>query len=156
MNNEAAQNSSQDGLKLNEQICFPLYALSRSITQLYQPHLKELDLTYPQYLIMLFLWEQPQASVSELCKALLLDTGTLTPLLKRMEQKGLLTRQRDTADERKVWIRLTDEGTQLREKAKAIPPQMFCEFGMDITEFLQLREQLYKLLNKINPQSNNS
>lgn len=155
MNNETVANSSQDGLRLNEQICFPLYALSRSITQLYQPYLKELELTYPQYLIMMFLWERPQASVSELCKALLLDTGTLTPLLKRMEQKGLLSRQRDTADERKVWIRLTQEGTRLREKAKTIPPKMFCEFGMEITEFLQLREQLYQLLHKINPQFNN-
>jgi DNA-binding MarR family transcriptional regulator len=110
-----------DALRLDRQICFPLYAASNLLTRLYRPVLAKLGLTYPQYLVMLVLWESAPQSVSELGARLHLDSGTLTPLLKRLEQAGFVSRQRDAGDERRVLIDLTAAGRTLRRKASAVP-----------------------------------
>jgi MarR family transcriptional regulator, organic hydroperoxide resistance regulator len=103
-----------DELKLNNQICFPLYATSRLITREYQPYLDALDLTYPQYLVLLVLWETDRISVNDIAQKLILNTNTLTPLLKRMEIQGLVSRQRFGKDERKVIVQLTEKGQALK------------------------------------------
>ncbi|MFI0242147.1 MarR family winged helix-turn-helix transcriptional regulator [Streptomyces sp. NPDC016845] len=108
-------------LLLQDQLCFALYAASRSVIARYRPLLDALELTYPQYLVMLVLWDQHTASVRELGTALQLESSTLSPLLKRLEAVGLIRRQRRTDDERSVSITLTDAGTRLREKAEAVP-----------------------------------
>jgi DNA-binding MarR family transcriptional regulator len=110
-----------DPLLLDRQICFPLYAASNLINRLYGPVLSPLGLTYPQYLVMLVLWEEQPQSVGALGARLYLDSGTLTPLLKRLETAGLVTRRRDPSDERRVLIRLTQEGMALRERALHVP-----------------------------------
>ena len=111
----------REAMKLENQLCFPLYAAARSITNLYTPHLKELGLTYTQYIVFLVLWEKDGVPVGEICDRLMLDNGTLSPLLKKMEQEGYLTRQRSKNDERIVTITLTKEGRELQKKAKDIP-----------------------------------
>ena len=108
-------------LRLEDQMCFPLYAASNLLNRLYRPILADLGLTYPQYLVMLALWQQAPKTVSALGEALLLDSGTLTPLLKRMETAGLVTRERDSRDERRVQIDLTRKGDALRDQAAHIP-----------------------------------
>ncbi len=111
-------------MQLDSQLCFALYSTSRALTKIYHPLLKKLsaDLTYPQYLVLLALWQQDQQTVGELCEMLLLDTGTLTPLLKRMEAAGWLLRQRSDADERIVKISLSKKAKRLQTKALGIPP----------------------------------
>src|SRR5262245_57775875 len=109
--------STDDALLLEQQLCFALYNASRALIRAYGPLLEPLGLTYPQYLAMLILWEEKSASVKKLGERLALDSGTLTPLLKRLEQRGLVTRRRDTEDERVVRIELTPEGQKLRSKA---------------------------------------
>ena len=99
-----------DQLKLENQLCFPVYAASRLITQEYQPYLNELGITYPQYLVLMLLWEKGEMHVNDIAKKLILNTNTITPLLKRMEQQGIIQRQRSTTDERKVAVSLTEEG----------------------------------------------
>ena len=122
-------------LKLDNQICFPLYSASRLITKLYQPILSEWDLTYPQYLVLLLLWENDGRKVSDLCNCLLLETSTLTPLLKRMEAKGYVTRTRSATDERTVLIALTDKGKSFREIARDIPERIVSSLQNDrVTE----------------------
>lgn len=138
-------------LHLDHQLCFRLYSVSRLVTQAYQPFLKALDLTYPQYLVLLVLWEEAEAqrlpvSVKFLCGRLRLDTGTLTPLLKRMEQAGLVQRNRSADDERVVLIQLTDAGLALREQASGVPGQVLCRTGLSVEEVAGLREQLGRLL----------
>lgn len=138
-------------LHLDHQLCFRLYSVSRLVTQAYQPFLKALDLTYPQYLVLLVLWEEAEAqrlpvSVKFLCGRLRLDTGTLTPLLKRMEQAGLVQRNRSADDERVVLIQLTDAGLALREQASDVPGQVLCRTGLSVEEVAGLREQLGRLL----------
>ncbi|GAA4371998.1 MarR family transcriptional regulator [Hymenobacter koreensis] len=133
-------------LKLDNQLCFPLYAASRMFTKAYQPLLQELDLTYPQYLVLLLLWEHGERTVKQLGEELLLDSGTLTPLLKRMEQRQWLTRRRDLRDERSVIIGLTESGQQLRERACAVPAALLEKLDMPEAEFNQLRTQLKHLL----------
>ncbi|HSI77405.1 MAG TPA: MarR family transcriptional regulator [Lunatimonas sp.] len=112
-------------LKLENQVCFPLYATSRIITKLYQPYLNELDITYPQYLVLMVLWENDHRNVSDICSCLLLETSTLTPLLKRLERKGFIRRTRSSTDERSIIIELTDKGLQARETAAPIPMKIF-------------------------------
>ena len=136
-------------LSLDNQICFPLYALSRQVTAQYRPMLEKLDLTYPQYLVLLLLWETDNQTVSAIGSRLLLDSGTLTPLLKRLEQKGLITRQRNATDERQVCIQLTDSGNALREQALDIPAQLQTDLHLSNAEAISLRNQLVALLNKI-------
>ncbi|QNH61137.1 MarR family winged helix-turn-helix transcriptional regulator [Hymenobacter sediminicola] len=132
--------------QLDNQLCFPLYALSRMVTKAYQPLLQELDLTYPQYLVFLLLWEHQELTVKELGDKLLLDSGTLTPLLKRLEQKHWISRRRDPRDERSVIIGLLPAGRALQEKACKVPEQVFAQLNMSPTEFEALRQQLRHLL----------
>ncbi|SDL08370.1 DNA-binding transcriptional regulator, MarR family [Catalinimonas alkaloidigena] len=135
-----------DLLNLDHQVCFPLYVLSRQITAQYRPLLDELDLTYPQYLVFLVLWEQKSLSVKALGDRLYLDSGTLTPLLKRLEQKGLLRRHRAAHDERVVEISLTDEGIALRKKAEGIPERFVHRCNMTPEQMEALRDQAVRAL----------
>jgi DNA-binding MarR family transcriptional regulator len=132
-------------LLLDDQLCFALYAASRAVTNRYRPLLDELELTYPQYLVMLVLWEHGGASVKELGAALHLDYGTLTPLLKRLEAAGLVHRERRTDDERSVSITLTAQGAALRERARAVPPAMGAAMGLDAADSLRLKDLLRRL-----------
>ncbi|GAB3018248.1 MarR family winged helix-turn-helix transcriptional regulator [Spirosoma pulveris] len=136
-------------LLLDNQLCFPLYALSRQVTALYRPLLESLDLTYPQYLVMLLLWETDNRSVGEIGERLLLDSGTLTPLLKRLEQKQLITRTRNPADERQVTIQLTEAGRALQNRAGDIPAQLQERMSLDNEQTISLRVQLMTLLNQL-------
>ncbi len=138
-----------DLLKLESQLCFPFYAVSRQLTKAYQPHLQVLGLTYPQYLVFLLLWEHEELTVKDLGERLLLDSGTLTPLLKRMEQRQWLSRRRDPRDERSVIIGLLPAGLALRGPASQIPAQLLDKLGMSLDEFLALRTQLTQLLTRL-------
>lgn len=136
-------------LLLENQLCFPLYATSRMITQLYTPLLDQLDITYPQYLVLLVLWEKDKQSVSEICKLLYLESNTLTPLLKRMEQKKLITRKRSAEDERSVIISLTGKGEKLRVKAVCIPQHIIETLSngkINQQEVVEFKNTLLKLL----------
>lgn len=139
----------QDFLRLDDQLCFALYAAHRAVTALYRPLLEPLGLTYPQYLVMLALWEDSGGvdgvRVSGLAERLRLDTGTLTPLLKRMEAGGFLRRSRDREDERVVRVQLTGRGKQLRERARPIPRDMLCRSGLTVQQAVELRESLRRL-----------
>ncbi|MBQ9897981.1 MAG: MarR family transcriptional regulator [Ruminococcus sp.] len=132
-------------LRLCNQLCFPLYAASREIVSRYKPVLDELELTYTQYIAMLVLWEQGTVSVKELGRALYLDSGTLTPVLKKLEQKGLLDRRRDTSDERVLNVTVTEAGLALRERALSVPERVACT--LEITEDEAVC--LYRILNKL-------
>ncbi|MEO5652665.1 MAG: MarR family transcriptional regulator [Marmoricola sp.] len=127
---------------LSEQVCFDLYAASRAVTNAYRPALRELGLTYPQYLVLLVLWEKDVRLVKELVEVLSLDHGTLTPLLRRMEVAGLVTRRRADGDERFVEIALTDRGDDLREHATRIHCDMKSAIGLDDEQFAALQESL--------------
>ena len=141
-----------DALKLESQLCFAIYACSRKLTRMYRPLLEQLDITYPQYLVLIVLWEKKHQTVTELGERLLLDTGTLTPLLKRMEVHGLVQRCRSKKDERKVIVKITQKGDQLKEKAYEIPGKMFCQSGLSIEKFYSLKGDLENLLNRISEQ----
>ncbi|HEY2624943.1 MAG TPA: MarR family transcriptional regulator [Dyella sp.] len=134
-----------DHLLLDQQLCFALYAASRSITGIYRPLLEALGLTYPQYLVMLVLWEQDGLTVRELGQRLQLDSGTLTPLLKRLQSAGLVSRQRRTDDERAVDIRLTPAGRALREQASDIPACMAQRLQLSLDQMQRLRDELKRL-----------
>ncbi|MGY4102589.1 MarR family winged helix-turn-helix transcriptional regulator [Nocardia sp. R16R-3T] len=134
-----------DNLTLDEQLCFPLYAASRAMTAAYRPKLAQLGLTYPQYLVMLALWERDGRSVGDICHALSLDSGTLSPLLKRLEAAGLIERRRSAADERRVDIQLTERGRALRAEACGIPAEMAESCGLSAAEVVALRETLRRL-----------
>lgn len=133
-------------LKLENQICFPLYACSKEIVKRYTPFLEEIDLTYTQYITMLVLWEHKEMNVKELGKFLYLDSGTLTPVLKKLEQKGYITRKRDTKDERVLNVAVTEDGMALREKALNIPMQIGGCVRLEPEEAIQLHTILQKLL----------
>ena len=137
-----------DCLRLENQLCFPLYACARATIKLYTPQLDRLDLTYTQYIAMLVLWEKRSVSVKELGEALYLDSGTLTPLLKKLEAKGLLTRRRSTEDERSLIVSLTEEGLALRERALEVPPQMLRYLNLEPEEKQELCRLLNKMLNE--------
>ncbi|GJH40013.1 MarR family transcriptional regulator [Capnocytophaga sp. HP1101] len=138
---------ANDLLKLEAQVCFPLYAASREITQQYAKYLTPLDLTYPQYLVLMVLWETDNLTVNTIGEKLYLDSGTLTPLLKRMEAKELITRTRSKDDERVVLVSLTEAGKKLKRKAKAIPTQLRAETALTDEELDTLRTLANKLLN---------
>lgn len=142
----------QERLKLDNQLCFTLYATSREITKLYRPLLDELNLTYPQYLVMLALWEKEGVTVNELGEKLFLDSGTLTPLLKRMESLGYLVRERSKEDERRVIITLTPHGRDLREDACLIPEQLVkqTDYGGDLNQLLLDMRQLLRHIHQHN------
>ena len=140
--NASAQAASAPSLRLDDQLCFALYAASRAMTQTYRPLLTALGLTYPQYLVMLVLWETDGVSVGELGSRLFLDSGTLTPLLKRLEALGVLGRQRAKGDERSVIVSLTPKGRGLRNKAASVPAAMACRTGMTARHAFALRDEL--------------
>src|SRR5574343_2093170 len=139
------QARTPEWLKLDRQLCFALYASSLAMTKLYKPLLEPLALTYPQYLVMLVLWEQDGISVSTLGQRLFLDSGTLTPLLKRMETGGLVKRQRAADDERRVDILLTPEGRRLQKQAMDIPPRLACAAAGSLEELSSLTRRLHQL-----------
>lgn len=138
-------------LKLENQLCFPFYAASRLIIRAYQEDLDALGITYPQYLVMMVLWENQQATVNQIAEKLILNTNTITPLLKRMETLGLITRTPSNTDHRKVMIELTEVGRGMREKAAEIPYRLLERLKIEPTEqglqdFLKLKSQLYALI----------
>lgn len=135
-----------DALKLSNQLCFPLYAAAKELIRLYKPHLDPLGLTYTQYITMLALWEHGSLSVKQLGRLLLLDSGTLTPLLKKLEAAGFLTRKRDTQDERNVLISLTDKGLRLRDRAILIPQKLIQCLPLTTEESITLYNLLYKTI----------
>ncbi len=138
-------------LKLENQLCFPLYAASKEVVKKYKPLLDDIGLTYTQYVTMMVLWEEKSSNVTALGERLFLDSGTLTPLLKRLETSGLVTRKRESADERNVIISITDKGLKLKEKAACIPMKLAT--CIDITP--EEAKTLYKLLYKILGQEKN-
>ena len=137
----------REAMKLSNQLCFPLYAASRNIISLYTPHLKTLGLTYTQYIVFLVLWEKDGVAVGEICDKLMLDVGTVSPLLKKMEQAGYITRQRKPDDDRVVIITLTKEGKALQKKAKDVPQKVACGVNLPPEKAKMLYELLYELLN---------
>jgi MarR family transcriptional regulator, organic hydroperoxide resistance regulator len=129
-------------LRLDQHLCFSLYAASRAMTQAYAPHLGKLGLTYPQYLVLLALSEEGPSTVSRLGERLQLDSGTLSPLLKRLQEHGLLQRERDAADERRVLVRLTSEGVRQCRRACAVPPELFGRIGLSVAGARKLKQQI--------------
>ena len=138
----------KEGMKLANQMCFPLYAAARNVTSLYTPHLKPFGLTYTQYVVLLVLWEKDGITVSEIGSRLMLDNGTLSPLLKKLEQAGLITRSRCREDDRVVEISLTQEGRALQEKVKDIPMKIASCVGLPAEKAQLLYSLLYELLEK--------
>ncbi|KUN87843.1 TrmB family transcriptional regulator [Streptomyces bungoensis] len=132
-------------LLLDDQLCFALYAAQRAVTAAYRPLLEELGLTYPQYLVLLVLWERGETSVKELAAALRLDYGTVSPLLKRLEAAGLVHRERAAGDERSVLVACTGRGEQLRERAARVPGALLEATGLDERQVARLREELWQL-----------
>jgi DNA-binding MarR family transcriptional regulator len=140
-------------LKLNNQVCFPLYSASRLITQAYQPYLDELGITYPQYLVLLVLWESDEVSVNDIAKKLILKTNTLSPLLQRMAKLELIDRNRSFEDERCVVINLTKKGKELEKKAATIPEKMMENLlseSVELEDVIQLKHQLNQLIEILN------
>jgi DNA-binding MarR family transcriptional regulator len=136
-------------LKLENQLCFPVYAASRLITREYQPFLDKLKITYPQYLVLMVLWENDSLPVNDIAKRLILNTNTITPLLKRMEQQGLIVRTRSDKDERKVLISLTEEGYNLKVEAAQIPEELIkrlSDSDLKIENLVKLKESLNSLI----------
>lgn len=141
--------SSDQALKLDHQLCFALYSASLAMTKLYKPLLEEMGLTYPQYLAMLVLWENDGVTVSELGERLYLDSGTLTPLLKRLEAADCVTRLRDVQDERRVLIRLTATGRKLKARAARIPGCVLQATQCDVSEVMALTQQVQTLRDRL-------
>ena len=136
-----------DALKLENQLCFPLYACSREVIRRYRPYLEELDLTYTQYITMMVFWEERQLSVKELGARLYLDSGTLTPVLKSLEKKGYVSRARSRQDERVLLVQITPEGDALKERAISIPEKVAGCVRLDAAETMELYRLLHKVLN---------
>lgn len=142
---------SYDQLKLENQLCFPLYAASRLIIRAYQNDLDKLGITYPQYLVLMLLWEHEELTVNKIAEKLILNTNTITPLLKRMESERILTREQSKSDQRKVIIRLTEHGLALQEQAAQVPFNLLnkLNISMDpaqLAEALELKSKLYNLI----------
>ncbi|MDF3936087.1 MarR family winged helix-turn-helix transcriptional regulator [Pseudomonas citronellolis] len=134
-----------EALKLDNQLCFALYSTSLQMTKVYKPLLQALGLTYPQYIAMLVLWEQDGITVGEISSRMLTDPGSLTPLLKRLEGEGLITRTRSASDERVVELRLTDKGRDLRQQAESIPACILTASGLDLEQLGELKKELVGL-----------
>jgi DNA-binding MarR family transcriptional regulator len=139
-----------DSLKLENQLCFPLYAAAKEIIRHYKPFLDDLDLTYTQYIIMMVLWERQTQTVKELGETLYLDSGTLTPVLKKLEQKGYVSRNRSTEDERSLIVSITPKGKALRCSAVRVPEQIAGCIHLTPEEAMQLYSLLYKVLGSMN------
>lgn len=136
-------------LKLENQLCFPVYAASRLITREYKPYLDKLGITYPQYLVLMVLWETGSLPVNDIAKKLVLNTNTITPLLKRMEQQGLIDRKRSEKDERKVFVKLTERGSKLQDEAASIPEKLvkrLSDNDLNLDELVKLKESLNTLV----------
>ncbi|MBR7092762.1 MAG: MarR family transcriptional regulator [Clostridia bacterium] len=141
-------NDGYEALHLKNQLCFPLYAVSNMITRKYKPFLDGLDLTYTQYIVMMVLWEQGQANEKLLCEALYLKSNTVTPLLKKLQDKGYIEKTKDNGDERNIVITLTQAGRELRDKALGVPACMAKELHLTPDEAADLYRILYKLLHE--------
>lgn len=144
----------RDALKLKNQLCFPLYACSREVIKLYKPLLDQLNLTYTQYIAMLVLWEKKSVTVKVLGEDLHLDSGTLTPMLKKMETQGLISRKRGEEDERSLIVTITEKGEALKERAKTIPEQVGQCLPITQVEAQELYRLLYKVLEQSAPSEN--
>ena len=140
---------NKDALALDNQLCFAIYSASHAFTKFYKPLLAELDVTYPQYLVLLFLWQTPEARVTDICGALGLDTGTLSPLLKRLEKTGYIRRERSAEDERQVVIRLTPLGLAKRPVAEAILAEIGKAVGCSLEEVETMRDSLKSLKTRL-------
>ena len=138
-----------ESLKLDNQLCFSLYAVSREIIKLYKPLLDELNLTYTQYLVMLVLWEEEKTTVKNIGNRLHLDSGTLTPLLKKLEASELIRRHRSKEDDRVVNIEITNKGLELQDKAKKVPGKILCRLNIEEDKVVNLKKELDVLLNEI-------
>ncbi len=138
-----------EGLRLKNQICFPLYAASREVIKQYRPYLDKLNLTYTQYIAMMVFWEEKRLSVKEVGKRLFLDSGTLTPVLKSLEAKGYVRRSRSAEDERVLMVEITEEGERLKEEAKSVPEKVAGCVKLEPDEAMRLYELLYKVLGAI-------
>ena len=139
-----------DSLKLGNQLCFPLYAAAKEITRKYKPYLDKLDLTYTQYICMMVMWEHQSLNVKQLGEYLYLDSGTLTPLLKKLEEKGYIERKKKDSDERNLIITVTDKGLDLRDQALSVPQSMGSCICLSSEEAELLYKVLYKILNNLN------
>ncbi len=145
--------SSDQSLKLENQLCFPLYASARKVVNLYTPYFKELGLTYTQYIVFMVLWDCDTITVGELCRKLYLDNGTMTPLLKRMEKDGYVERTRSPEDERVVHVTLTKQGREMKRKLAEVPRKVGGCISLTPEEALQLYGLLYKLLDNMDNRS---
>lgn len=139
-----------DSLKLENQLCFPLYVCSKEVVRRYKPLLDKLDLTYTQYIVMMVMWDKKEINVKKLGETLFLDSGTLTPVLKKLECKGYITRNRSKEDERNLIIAITEKGKDLRKNAKDVPVEISKCVNLTQEESIQLYKILYKILDKIN------
>ena len=145
-----------ENLKLGNQICFPIYAASRLITREYQPYLDKLGITYPQYLVLLLLWEYSSLTVNSIAERLYLNTNTITPLLKRMENIGIVKREKSKEDERKVIVSLTKKGMAMKDKAILIPEKLatgLIDSGINYEALISLKNNLYKIINMLSENS---
>lgn len=138
-----------EALKLDHQLCFPLYTASRLVIQRYQPMLKELDITYPQYLVLMVLWEKDKVNLSTIAEKLQLQSNTLTPLLKRLQQRELLERKRSETDERNIVITLTEKGKSLKDQACDVPAMLAEQLPLEEEEAKELYRLLYKMIGKM-------
>ncbi|MEW5290458.1 MULTISPECIES: MarR family winged helix-turn-helix transcriptional regulator [Erwinia] len=151
MTTDKDDKKAQDApLLLDQQLCFALYSANLALHKLYRQLLSQLDITYPQYLVMLVLWERDDVTVSQIGERLFLDSATLTPLLKRLETAGLLNRQRSRKDERQVVVTLTEQGRQLRSKAVGIPDSVTCAAASDVATLEALKQELETLRDNLN------
>ena len=142
-------------LKLDNQLCFPVYAVSRLITREYQPFLDRLGITYPQYLVLMILWEEDGVPVNDIAKKLILNTNTITPLLKRMEKDGIIRRKRSKEDERKVIVQLTAKGREMQEEASLIPEKLagrLLQGELKTDDLIRLKEMLDSMIRSISKQ----
>ena len=143
------ENMNYDALRLDNQLCFPLYACAREVVKRYKPFLDELGITYTQYITMMVLWETPVVTSKEIGKRLFLDSGTLTPVLKKLEEKGFVRRSRDSGDERNLVVELTEEGAALKERAVTVPPRIGACIRLDGDDARELYVLLHRLLDVI-------
>lgn len=144
-----AKQKNYDCLKLENQVCFPLYAAAKEVIKQYKPFLDELDLTYTQYITMMVMWEHRQMSVKKLGEYVYLDSGTLTPVLKKLEQKGYVERKRSVEDERTLVITITDKGDALRDRAVSVPENLLKCIKVDEKDCRKLYDMLYQLLDSL-------
>lgn len=146
---EGGQFMEKDDLKLSNQLCFKIYSVSKAMTRLYKPILHSLNLTYPQYLVMLILWEYEMISFKDMSNSLKMKTGTLTPILNNLESQGRLRRMKDEKDDRRVYIHITSKGKMLKEEASNIPSEISCKVKLSTDDYLKYMKEFDGLLKKI-------